>query len=100
MYRQSGYAAQWRRRRKEIRCQQRVNPVAVRPHDVWCMDFAEDTLINGRRFMALLVKDEATAFSLVIRVAPSFKAVDLENVLDELVAKHGSPGFIRSDNGG
>lgn len=64
------------------------------------MDFAEDTLINGRRFMALLVKDEATAFGLAIRVAPSFKAVDLENVLDELVAKHGSPSFIRSDNGG
>jgi transposase InsO family protein len=100
VYRQSGYAAQWRRRRKKIRRQQRVNPVAVRPHDVWCMDFAEDRLINGRRFMALLVKDEATAFGLAIRVAPSLKAVDLESVLDELVAKHGSPSFIRSDNGG
>ena len=64
------------------------------------MDFAEDRLINERRFMALLVKDEATAFGLALRVAPSFKAVDLENVLDELVAKHGSPAFIRSDNGG
>jgi putative transposase len=64
------------------------------------MDSAEDRLINGRRFMALLVKDEATAFGLAIHVAPSFKAVDLENVFDEVVAKHGSPGFIRSDNKG
>lgn len=100
VYRQAGHAAQWRKRRKKIRRQQRVNPIALKPHDVWCMDFAEDRLINGKRFYALVVKDEATSYGLAIRIASSFKAATLEKVLDELVAKHGSPKFIRSDNGG
>jgi len=94
IYRQAGYAAQWRKRRKKIRRHHRINPVAQQPHDVWCMDFAEDRLINGRRFMALLVKDEATAYGLAIRVAPSFKSIDVESILDELVSMHGCPQFI------
>ena len=77
--RQSGSAAQWRRRRKKIRRQQRVNPVAV--HDVRCMESAEGRLVNGHRYMALLIKDEATAFGVALHVAPSFRLVDLEKFL-------------------
>jgi hypothetical protein len=38
--------------------------------------------------MALLVMVEAMSFDIDLRVAPSVRVVDLENVLHELVAKH------------
>lgn len=64
------------------------------------MDFSEDRLMNGRRFCSLLVKDEATSYGLGITVARSFKAVDVETVLDQLADQYGTPRYIRSDNGG
>jgi len=100
VYRQAGHAAQWRKRRRKVRTGERVRPVAEVVHDVWCMDFAEDRLMNGRKIYALVVKDEATAYGLDIRVARSFKGVDVEDVLDELVERYGAPRYIRSDNGG
>lgn len=100
IYRQAGYAAQWRRRTRKIRRNARINPVAAQAHDVWCMDFAEDRLMSGRKMMALVVKDEATAFGLRIAVQRSFKGVDVERELDRLVETYGAPQYIRSDNGG
>jgi hypothetical protein len=55
------------------------------------MDFAEDRLMNGRKFFVLLVKDEASAYGLNISVAPSFKGRDVEAALDRLVSVHGTP---------
>lgn len=100
VYRQSGHAAQWRKRSRKIRRGVRVDPIALQPHEVWCMDFAEDRLSTGRKMMALLVKDEATSFGLNITVQRSFKGVDVETVLDRMVAQYGTPKYIRSDNGG
>jgi transposase InsO family protein len=100
VYRQSGHAAQWRKRSRKIRRGVRVDPIALQPHEVWCMDFAEDRLSTGRKMMALLVKDEATSFGLNITVQRSFKGVDVETVIDRMVAQYGTPKYIRSDNGG
>ena len=100
IYRQAGHAAQWRKRTRKIKRNVRINPVALRAHDVWCMDFAEDRLMSGRKLTALLVKDEATAFGLHLSVQRSFKAVDVERVLDALAVQYGTPRYIRSDNGG
>lgn len=100
IYRSAGHAAQWRRRCRKIRRGPRLTPKACQAHDVWCMDFSEDRLANGARFHSLLVKDEATAFGLDIRVARSFKGSDVEHILDDLIARYGLPTFIRTDNGG
>lgn len=56
--------------------------------------------MNGRKMMALLIKDEATSFGLSVTIRRSFKGVDVEAVLDDQVARHGMPKYIRSDNGG
>ncbi|MBI2795043.1 MAG: transposase family protein [Ignavibacteria bacterium] len=64
------------------------------------MDFAEDRLMSGRKLTALLVKDEATSFGLSLTMQRSFKAVDVERVLDQLAEKYGAPRYMRSDNGG
>lgn len=100
VYRQRGHAAQWRKRTRKIRRGVRINPIALQPHDVWCMDFAEDRLMRGRKLTALLVKDEATSYGLSITVQRSFKGVDVEAVLEQLFVRFGVPKYIRSDNGG
>jgi len=100
VYQAAGYAAQWRKRTRKIKRNVRINPIAVGAHDVWCMDFAEDRLMNGRKLFALLVKDEATSYGLSITNRRSFKGADVESILDELSARYGVPQHIRSDNGG
>jgi putative transposase len=95
-----GYARLWRKKRRKFRTGKRLNPLPVGPNTVWCTDFVEDRLTTGRKFFALLVKDEATAFALKVQAAHSFKGRDVEAALDTLVAEHGTPGFIRCDNGG
>ena len=95
-----GYTRLWKKRRRKFRTGARLNPMPTGPNAIWCMDFVEDRLITGRKFYALLVKDEATAFALGVTVGHSFKGRDVEAILDALVAKYGAPGFIRCDNGG
>jgi len=95
-----GYARLSKKKRRKLRTGKRLNPVPVGPNTIWCMDFVEDRLVNGRRFYALLVKDEATAFALDVAVGPSFKGRHVEARLNTLVEAYGAPGFIRCDNGG
>lgn len=94
-----GYARLNKKKRRKLRTGKRLNPLPVGPNTIWCMDFVEDRLVNGRKFYALLVKDEATAFALDVAVAPSFKGKNVEARLNTLVEEYGAPGFIRCDNG-
>lgn len=99
LWKQMGLSALWRRKHRKIKRGRRVDPPAAGPNSVWCMDFSEDRLQNGRRFMSLLVKDEATAYALEVAVAPSFKGRDVEHVLDKTMQQYGRPTFLRCDNG-
>lgn len=100
LWQRIGMAALWRRTHRKIKRGQRIDPLPMVANSVWCMDFSEDRLQNGRRFMSLLVKDEATAYGLEIAVAPSFKADGVVAVLDRLIATYGKPNHLRCDNGG
>jgi putative transposase len=99
-WQKEGYCAHWRKKRKKIHYGIQTKPEPVEANTVWAMDFAEDRLENGRAFLALLVKDEATAYGLLIRNAPSFKAKNVLEALEELLERHGRPQYIRCDNGG
>jgi len=87
------------KRRRKVRTGARLDPPALVANDVWCVDLTEDRLDNTSRFYALLVKDEASAYGLAIRLGSSFTARAVRAVLEELVAIHGTPRFLRSDNG-
>jgi putative transposase len=95
-----GLARLGRKKRRKLRTGARLKPLPTGPNAIWCMDFVEDRLLDGRKVYALLVKDEATAFCLEIAVASSFKGRDVEAILNRLIAEYGVPGYIRSDNGG
>lgn len=69
------------------------------PHHVWTYDFVEDRCEKGRKLRILTVVDEFTRRSLAVKVEHRMNAQAVAKTLMELFEKHGTPKFIRSDNG-
>ena len=72
---------------------------AVHPKQVWSVDFIFDALSNGNKLKMLTIGDDFTRECLAIEVGTSFVSNRVIKVLDQLVAKHGVPEYLRSDNG-
>jgi putative transposase len=72
---------------------------AERPNQVWSYDFVMDQTEDGRRLKWLPIVDEYTRECLRLEVERSIEAVDVVEVLEQLIAERGAPEFIRSDNG-
>jgi putative transposase len=72
---------------------------ALYPGHVWSYDFVHDTCRGGARLKLLCVNDEFTRQCHAITVAASLSAKDVQSVLGTLFEQHGTPGFLRSDNG-
>ena len=72
---------------------------AEHPHRVWTYDFVFDQTDDGRTLKFLTVIDEFTRECLALPVGRHFTSQDVIAVLADLVAKHGAPAMIRSDNG-
>lgn len=89
------------RKRKKRKPPGMPTPVlkALRPSQVWSLDFVLDATHNGTRLKMLTVGDDFTRECLAIEVATSLPSVKVITVLARLVALHGAPGYLRSDNG-
>jgi len=72
-------------------------PVAM--GQVWAYDFVFDACANGQQLKCLTVVDEFTRECLAIDVAGSIRSGRVIEVLSKLVSVHGSPQYLRSDNG-
>jgi len=68
-------------------------------NDCWSMDFASDSLFNGRRFRALTIVDIFNRECLGIEVDQGIKGDDVVNILDYIKSRRGTPRIIRCDNG-
>ena len=68
-------------------------------HHVWTYDFTEDRTIDGRRLKFLVVLDEYTRRCLALEVERGMTSKYVIGVLARLVAEHGPPEHLRSDNG-
>lgn len=68
-------------------------------NDIWSMDFAADSLFNGKRFRVLTVVDDYSRECLGIEVGQSLRGEQVIEVLDRLKYKRGVPKSIRLDNG-
>lgn len=76
--------------------------IRLRPcwrHHVWSYDFVSSRLHSGKKFKMLTVIDEYSRECLMIKVARQLKADDVLAALAELFITHGTPAYIRSDNG-
>jgi len=92
---------QVRRRGRKRAARWRGEPKAVLngAGQCWAMDFVSDALADGRKLKMLTVVDAWTRQCLSIEVDTSLGGLRVARVLDGLVARHGRPGMIQSDNG-
>lgn len=74
-------------------------PVARHPRQVWSYDFIFDATKTGTTLKMLTVGDDFTRECLAIEVATSLPSDRVILVLQRLVALHGAPQYLRSDNG-
>ena len=89
-----------RRRPRRRAATGRPRPVpATAVNHVWAYDFVFDTCANGQTLKMLTVIDEWTRESLAIDVAGGIRSGRVIDVLTQLVSVHGSPRYLRSDNG-
>jgi putative transposase len=72
---------------------------AAYPGHIWAYDFLDDALANGRTIHILTVMDEFTREGMALEVWPTTSAEQVLEVLRALMAQHGAPGHLRSDNG-
>jgi len=67
---------------------------------VWTYDFVHERTHDGRAVRLLTVLDEYTRQCLAIVVRRKLNSHDVLSVLGKLFVRHGTPAYIRSDNGG
>ena len=68
-------------------------------NEVWSWDFVHDQTEHGSSFRMLSVMDEYSRQCHSLRPRSSYRAENVIEVLEDLIAEHGAPKFIRSDNG-
>jgi len=85
--------------RRRVRRQRAAPLVAAYPQHVWAYDFVEDDTMDGSSLRILTVMDEFTREGLEIAVDRSTSADWVISHLAQLVATHGAPAYLRSDNG-
>jgi len=64
-------------------------------NDTWSMDFAADSLFNGKRFRVLTVVDNYSRKCLAVEVGQSLKGDDVVNVLNRVKDTRSVPRNIR-----
>ena len=72
---------------------------AMRPNQVWALDFLFDATSDGRPFKVLAICDEFTRESIGGAVGRSITADAVIEILDQAVDQRGAPELIRCDNG-
>jgi len=76
-----------------------LRATAQRKNHVWSYDFLFDRLDDGRQIKILPVVDNFTRECLAILVAFNITGREVTALLERLIDKHGTPSFLRSDNG-
>jgi transposase InsO family protein len=102
LWRQEGFKVpRKQRKRRRLGCSNN-GLVRCRPQGkdhVWAWDFIHDRDERGRPLKWLSLIDEYTRECLALEVERAIRAVDVIDVLAQVLAVRGVPGHIRSDNG-
>jgi putative transposase len=83
----------------------RIRGAAPRPlapcgaNEVWAWDFVHDRCANGQKLKILTLVDEHTRYCLALEVAARMPSRRVIEVIGRVMADHGAPKYLRSDNG-
>ena len=108
LYTEEGLTVRRRKSRRRAVGARAPQPVAALPNQRWSLDFVHDLglaslgldqLVGGRRFRVLNVVDDVTRECLAAVVDTSISGRRVVRELTHLVAVHGKPATIVSDNG-
>jgi putative transposase len=69
------------------------------PNQRWSLDFASDTMTDGRRFRILVVVDDFSRECLCLVADTSLSGARVTRELDAVIASRGAPQCCVSDNG-
>jgi putative transposase len=98
VYRAAGLTVK-RLRRKRLTRAASPRPVLTAPNQEWAIDFASDVTNAQQRLRIFSVVDAYTRECLALEVDTSFPSRRVTRVLQRLMALHGGPAALRSDNG-
>ena len=99
IWRSEGLSLPRKRKSKRLRGKKHRWLSAICPNSIWAYDFVFDACANGQKLKCLTLIDEWTRECLAIVPAARIRSAEVINALSRLFALHGSPAFIRSDNG-
>jgi putative transposase len=99
IYREERLTVRKRKGRKRALGTRTPMPIPALPHDLWVLDFVSDQLDSGRRFRILAIYDVCTRQCLAAIADFSLAGKRVARELDLLIARHGKPKTVGSDNG-
>ena len=100
LYRQLGLQLSNKTPKRRVKATLREDRApAIRPNDVWAMDFVHDQLATGRKLCILTVVDTYSRLSPVVDPRFSYRGEDVVATLDRACRENGYPKTIRADNG-
>jgi putative transposase len=99
LYRELGLKLRRRRRRRLPAGIRQVLLQPIRPVQCWSVDFMHDTLFWNRPYRLLNVLDDYAREGLGVEIDFSLGAERVRRMLERLFGEHGTPQYIRSDNG-
>jgi len=99
IYTEEGLAFRRKRHRKGAAGARVVMPVPERPNQKWSIDFVTDSIVTGRRFLALAIVDDYSRECPAIEVDTSLGGARVVSVLESLADIRGLPEVITVDNG-
>lgn len=97
--REEGLAIRLRRGRKRATGTRAPMVLPAGPSQRWSLDFVADALSWGRRFRLLSIVNDFTRETPAPVLDTSIGGQRLARKLDALIARHGRPATIASDNG-
>ncbi len=98
VYREAGLTVK-RLRRRRLTWAASPRPLLTAPNQEWAIDFASDVTQGQQRLRIFSVVDAYTRECLALEVDTSFPSRRMTRVLENLMAIHGRPAGLRSDNG-